>query len=361
MAIEKTKGGRFRAKVKQGRTQVMSKTFPTRREAQAWHDRQRALLDGGYDPRAGKASMRKVLQEWADGRCGRVAEKTAAVDAALLRLLSPSLANLSVGALRPRNVVAWFDWLHANGQSRSSIVRYRASLSAALAWMVDEGIASANPVLSARVPRYLEPPAAEMKPFTEAELEQVYESCRALDSGLAAIVLIAGWTGLRWGELRAMRVEGLRCGETPGLLVSRSQTEGGTEKPPKSYATRWVPLASRVLPLVERWAEGKDGDELLFTGARGGQLWRGSFVRTLNWATTGRGRRIHDLRHSAACLWLARGVDVGTVQGWMGHESIATTNRYLHHLGSSADRAGLELLNRSGGSVGGPITGEEAR
>ena len=30
----------------------------------------------------------------------------------------------------------------------------------------------------------------------------------------------------------------------------------------------------------------------------------------------------------------------------MGHESIATTNQYLHFLGSSADRAGLERLNQ---------------
>jgi hypothetical protein len=30
----------------------------------------------------------------------------------------------------------------------------------------------------------------------------------------------------------------------------------------------------------------------------------------------------------------------------MGHASIATTNLYLHHLGTSADRAGLERLNR---------------
>jgi len=29
----------------------------------------------------------------------------------------------------------------------------------------------------------------------------------------------------------------------------------------------------------------------------------------------------------------------------MGHESIATTNRYLHFLGTSADQAGLDRLN----------------
>ena len=68
----------------------------------------------------------------------------------------------------------------------------------------------------------------------------------------------------------------------------------------------------------------------------------------MSWSQVARGRRIHDLRHTAACLWLARGVDPVTVQAWLGHASIATTNIYLHHLGSSADRAGLERLNRLG-------------
>ena len=43
-----------------------------------------------------------------------------------------------------------------------------------------------------------------------------------------------------------------------------------------------------------------------------------------------------------------------TVQAWLGHASIATTNIYLHHLGSSADRAGLERLNAPGGARGAP-------
>ncbi|MEP7091128.1 MAG: tyrosine-type recombinase/integrase [Nocardioidaceae bacterium] len=61
---------------------------------------------------------------------------------------------------------------------------------------------------------------------------------------------------------------------------------------------------------------------------------------------------IHDLRHTAACSWLARGVDPVTVQAWLGHASIATTNIYLHHLGSSAGRAGLDRLNTLRGAGG---------
>ena len=82
-------------------------------------------------------------------------------------------------------------------------------------------------------------------------------------------------------------------------------------------------------------------------------------LRTVKWDRTGGGRRIHDLRHTAACLWLARGVDPGTVQAWMGHESIATTDRYLHLLRTSADRAGLDRLNAAG-HAGGTRSGLDA-
>ena len=90
----------------------------------------------------------------------------------------------------------------------------------------------------------------------------------------------------------------------------------------------------------------------LFVTASGHRLHATAFKRTLAWSTVGEGRRIHDLRHTAACLWLSLGVDVVTVQAWMGHVSIATTNLYLHHLGTSADKAGLDRLNRRGHAGG---------
>lgn len=116
-------------------------------------------------------------------------------------------------------------------------------------------------------------------------------------------------------------------------------------------------MANRVLPTIQRLKANKQPDDLLFTTDAGSRLQRSAVLRTMKWEQTGQGRRTHDLRHTAACLWLARGVDVGTVQNWMGHASIATTNRYLHFLGTGADPAGLERLNRVPGATGGPRAG----
>ena len=91
-------------------------------------------------------------------------------------------------------------------------------------------------------------------------------------------------------------------------------------------------------------AEGKKASDLLFTTDSGSTLHPTPITRSLKWEETGQGRRIHDLRHTAACLWLSRRVDPGIVQAWMGHESIATTNLYLHFLGNGAHEYGLDRL-----------------
>jgi integrase len=135
--------------------------------------------------------------------------------------------------------------------------------------------------------------------------------------------------------------------------AGRTVTDEGVEtKTTKSGRSRRVPVADRVLPLVRAMAAGREADAPLFVTSSGHRLHSTAFKRTLGWSTLAEDRRIHDLRHTAACLWLARGVDPGTVQAWMGHASIATTNLYLHHLGTPADRTGLERLNARGHAGG---------
>jgi integrase len=345
--IRKQPSGRFRAVLKSGRAYVAGRTFDTRREAQAWLARERAALAGGVDPRAGKASVRSLLPVWLEERRHTVASKTYIADAALARLVPTSLAALSIGAVTDREVMRSLVTLTRDGLAEASVRRYRASLSSFFAWAVRERLVMHNPVTPTRVPRSAEA-RTEMFPFGEAELEEVYERARLRDGRLADVLLVDAWTGLRWSELRALRVREFVEVPMPLLLVQRAEPEGVATKGTKSGKSRRVPVADRVLPLVRALAAGRSPEDALFVTGSGHQLHASAFKRTLDWPALGQGRRIHDLRHTAACLWLARGVDPVTVQAWMGHASIATTNLYLHHLGTSADRTGLDRLNGRG-------------
>lgn len=201
-----------------------------------------------------------------------------------------------------------------------------------------------------------------MFPFAGDELEQVYARARERDARLADVLLADAWTGLRWSELRAIRVRDFIEVPMPVLVVQRAEPEGVEVKGTKSGKSRRVPVADRVLPIVRAMTTDREADAPLFVTSSGHQLHASAFKRTLAWSVVADGRRIHDLRHTAACLWLARGVDPVTVQTWMGHASIATTNLYLHHLGTSADRVGLARLNTPGCAGGAqPVTGSESQ
>ncbi len=351
MSVRKTPAGRWRGVVKSGRQQVASRTFDTRREAAAWVVRERTALAGGVDPRAGRRTVRRLLPEWLAERQHVVSRKTYVADSALLRLTPPALAALQIGAVTDREVTRAMIALNRSGLAESSVRRFRASLSAFFAWAVRERLIVTNPVTTTRVPKG-RGVRTELRPFAEDELESFHLAATARDQRLADILLIAAWTGLRWSELREARVRDFVLVPMPVLLVSRAAPEGIEAKVTKSGKNRRVPIADRVLPLLRACADGKGPDDLLFTTRGGHQLHATSVKRAVHWTAVAHGRRIHDLRHTAACLWLSKGVDPVTVQAWLGHASIATTNIYLHHLGSSADRAGLAHLNVPGGAGG---------
>lgn len=258
---------------------------------------------------------------------------------------------LHLSTVSGREIARTFEALLGMGLSEASVVRNRSSLSAFFSLCVREKLIISNPVIGIRVPRQ-SAEVKEMQPFAESELEAAYVRWQHQNQHLVDVFLVISWTGLRWAEARSLRVADVMEVPTPGLLVRRSRPEGVGVKSTKGRRSRRVPLANRVLPIVRRMSEGKQPGDLLLTTQSGAMLHRTGVLRSLKWERTGAGRRIHDLRHTAACLWLARGVDLPTVQSWMGHESIATTNRYVHFLGSGADAAGLKLLNSRRGAPG---------
>lgn len=351
MTIRREPSGRWRAVLKSGRQYVAGRTFDTRREAQAWLSREQAALRGGVDPRAGRETVRALLPQWLEVRRSSISAKTYATDADLRRSVPTSLGALSVRAVTDREVQRVLVSLRRSGLAESSVTRFRASLSAFFVWCVRERLISVNPVTSTRVPRQTSP-RVEMYPFSEQGLDEAARRVNDFDPHLAQLLLVAGWTGLRWSELRAMRVRSFVEVPLPLLVVDQAAPEGVAVKSTKSGKVRRVPVADRVLGIVRECAAGKGGEDLLFTTASGHRLHAAAVKRAMHWDVTGAGRRIHDLRHTAACLWLARGVDPGTVQAWMGHSSIATTNLYLHHLGTAADRAALDRLNAPGHAGG---------
>lgn len=351
----KLPSGKFEGIAKDGRTRLGSKTFTKQADAKAWAERLETAAAGGLDVKAGKARIKALLPLWLEHREHTVSANTVRADTHMSKAITPTLSARAVSSIRRQDIEAWLQNLRHQGLAYGTVARHRASLAAFFSWLVEDNRITTNPAQGARQPSKVDE-QAEMNPFTETELSKLVTNLAETDQRTADIVQVMGWTGLRWGELRALKVSDIHVdtNSTPTRIrVQRSQSEGREVKGTKGRSARTVPVVNIITPALNRLTAGKNGNDLALTSERGGQLWRGRFKKQARWAELAGGRRPYDLRHTAACLWLTKGVDLMTVSAWLGHANVSTTNGYLHYLGDSADDAAVNLINASTG-VGGP-------
>lgn len=178
----------------------------------------------------------------------------------------------------------------------------------------------------------------------------------------AAIFTVAAFTGLRLGELRALRWRDVDF--VKRTVIVRGSYTGGKEGPPKSGKVRSVPLidqAARVLDGLSRRELFTAPDDLVFCSPTGAPVHddqlRDRFYIALEAAGLGDKRKaaekpmvFHDLRHTFGTL----AVEVWPlhdVQAYMGHADIQTTMIYVHHQpkAAAADRLS-ELVAKATGT-----------
>jgi integrase len=179
------------------------------------------------------------------------------------------------------------------------------------------------------------------------------------------VVLVLGLCGLRWGELAGLKVADIVQVPGPGLRVQRtvlaSSTDGALyEDTPKTGRVRTVPLPQRAADVIAHRAEGRTAPDWIFAAPAGGPLSESNWKRSVAWVaatgTIGRpGLRVHDLRHTAASLWLASGADPKVVQRVLGHASAAMTMDLYGHL---IDQNLWDAADRIGGTTGAHRPGE---
>ena len=149
----------------------------------------------------------------------------------------------------------------------------------------------------------------------------------------AAIYLTAAFTGLRRGELVALRWRDVDFA-AHRIRVCGSYA-GGQLTTPKSGKVRSVPLAPAVAEALARLGQREflvDEDDLVFPGIAGGYLDASALLKRYKRALAAAGLRplrFHDLRHTFGTTMI-RKADIVRVQEWMGHADIETTRKYLH-------------------------------
>ncbi len=188
--------------------------------------------------------------------------------------------------------------------------------------------------------------------------EEVWALVRAAGSEQdAALFLTAAFTGLRMGELLALRWRDVDfSGQV--VRVRRSYNIHGGVGTPKSGKVRSVPLVPDVARALARLGEREDfiGDDELVFPNEFGRFMDASSLRDRYKGALARARlrslRLHDLRHTFGTLAVRR-AEVQAVQAWMGHADIQTTMRYVHH----RDRGDEAKLLAQAFAVADPVPG----
>ena len=163
-------------------------------------------------------------------------------------------------------------------------------------------------------------------------VEEAAERARC-DEQDAALFILAAFTGLRMGELLALRWRTVDF--AAAKLVVEASWSAGALTSPKSRKFRSVPLADQPAAALARLAERErftGRDDLVFCGALGEYLDPSALRRRYRRAQQAAGLRelrFHDLRHSFGSL-VIREFDLASVKSFMGHAKITTTERYLH-------------------------------
>jgi len=187
-----------------------------------------------------------------------------------------------------------------------------------------------NPV--ADVERLTVPKRTDLEFYSPEEVQALV---RAADGEQdAALFLTGALTGLRMGELLALRWRDVDF-QAQSLRVTASYTSG-TLGTPKSGLGRVVPLVDEVARALARLGTRKHWtgpDDLVFAGQTGQFLDDSALRRRFKSTRDAAGLRplrFHDLRHTFGSVAI-RTVDPRELQEWMGHSDFATTQLYMHY------------------------------
>jgi len=261
------------------------------------------------------------------------------------RYLLEEFGDAALDDVTPADVERYRDRLLDAGElSNRTIVRHLTVLHgifrrAKRVWGLRDNPAGAEVVERPRVVY-----SGEFDTFDRSEIDRLAVAAECPQD--AALYKVAAFTGLRTGELFALRWEHV---DFVGGLIHVRRNYTGTpprEKIPKGKRVRSVPMMPEVIDALATLKERDHftaDDDLVFGSEVGGHLDYYGHLRRYKAALEAAGLReirFHDLRHAFGTAAITK-LDPYAVQSYMGHQHYSTTQRYLHHKPRREDAAAL--------------------
>jgi integrase len=336
---------------------AVSRSFKSRRDAEHWLKVQAVDKRRGewVDPRRGDITLTEWSEGWLAGR--RVRPTTAARDKSYVgSLILPTLGKRPLNRLTPDELRRWLANLEASGKAPATIQKAWQILSQMVSQAVDDGRLARSPL-----PRRPNLPKAQRDDMKVLTPDQVHQLADAIDARYRVMVLVAAYTGLRWGETAGLRLSDVD-------ILRRTINVGGTltevagvvrRGPPKTKRSSRKLTISKTLAqeLGEHVGLFADPDGWIFSAPNGGPI-RATNWRRRVWAPAVRAvdlepLRFHDLRHTHASMLIAQGEHPKVIAERLGHSSITVTLDVYGHLMPGIDDLVAERLDAAMKEAGG--------
>jgi integrase len=336
------RGKRWQVRYTDPTGQVRTKTFATKADGTRFLALIRADLERGdwFDPAAGGLLLAEYAEQWVEHRKVRgrpLAPRTRELYRWLLRKhVVPHLGDVELRRLTDEVVRRWHRALIVpSGPGAITAAKAYRLLHAICASAVDEHHIGRNPcaIRGAASESSPERPVIGI-PFVFALGDAVGRRWRAL-------VLLAAFCGLRFGELAALQRQDIDL-EAAGATVRASVAElpRGVRHvgPPKSEAgRRTVTIPDAIIDDLRRhlaqFVAAEPGASV-FVGPKGGPLRNANFGRSIWRPAVDKvgipGLHFHDLRHVSATLAAATGASTRELMRRIGHSSPDAALRYQH-------------------------------
>jgi integrase len=255
---------------------------------------------------------RRWLAEYAATQ--RTKRYLAQTDQRMRDYLWPGLGSTPLMDLRAADIRRLSAELETAGVGLVTRRRLLEDVRCMLRYAVEEaGVLGRSPWVSGKKGLLPRLPESAPDPLNEMELAEVI---RVVPDQWKPVLLMLAYTGLRWGELRALRWKDVREAPYPHLVVSRSH-----DGPTKSRKVREVPLKPQAEEVLNTLTKGTGTVFSLPETAS----WIRRHVIRHSWV---KDFHVHRLRHTFACRYLEGGGSIEALQQILGHSTVKLTERY---------------------------------
>jgi integrase len=355
-----TKGGdvRWDVRYRDDSRQQRKKSFARKVDAQRFANTvETDVLRGDWiDPQKAKEPFATWAATWLDTLITRKPKTRESYESIVRCHLLPRFENTPIGAIDYPCTLAYIAGLLRAGVAPKTVRNIRDVMRLILGLAVKSGALKSNPVTDVEVAR------AARKEMVFLDPEQVMKLAREItkpppryrrgerrvdgypEYGL--FVRFAAFTGLRAGELVALRVKSLDLARRRvDVSASASEAYGQLQfVDTKTYERRTVPIPASLIEELGAHVHGLGPEDIVWRSPQGGPFrysnwFKRHFRPAVERAEVPTKTRFHDMRHSYAAMLISQGAHPRAIMERLGHSTVTVTLDTYGHLLPKIDAA----------------------